>query len=335
MAIVTDTNAADTSAGEDKATDSVEEVVQTGSDKALDSSDAAAADAAQDTTTDNTEAESKVEELDDDTIELLAEVYKDRLLSSKSLQADVEQTVSRQVRSRTAEITRTRTGEQRVGDALAAGQSAATALGQMTQKFSVELGKAARQIGDNTDKQFSQIPVSEQDYRQAVSQLASSVGQIYEARIDEATDAAIALFDGDGFPKMGDSHVDELSRITNTFDRMRADPNQSSRATSYLLTALVGFAADRGRDAGVLSEQTRSTGKKTLQERIAGNNAVKAATAKAAAGKSPPVTPKSEPGDASGMPTLEAYRQAKKDGDVDKINEIAAAMANRATTVTI
>ena len=30
MAIVTDTNAADTSAGEDKATDSVEEVVQTG-----------------------------------------------------------------------------------------------------------------------------------------------------------------------------------------------------------------------------------------------------------------------------------------------------------------
>jgi len=283
-----------------------EESLATGADKT-----------AQDSEESVDEAELDTEELDDETIEALAEAYKDRIKTTKALKNDLDKTVSQRLKSREAEMARTQTGEQRLWQAIDNGARAAQGLGTVVQKLSQELTKASKQ------EDFSATPVTAAEYQNAVGQLTGAVAAIYEARVDDAVDNGVSLFDGEIIPALKDEHVDELGKIRNTFERMRSDPNQAGRAMSYLMKAMMGFAADRGLEAGELKAQATSKTRKSLQEKLTKGNLNKAVAAKMAQGKSPPKAPRSSgPERKAGDFTIDDYRQAKKDGKVDLVNEI-------------
>src|SRR3990170_3134315 len=275
---------------------------------------------------DTTEEPRVTDELDDETLSTLAEAYGDRLLATEQLREQVNRAVSKEVERQVRRTLREREVESQSGDLISVEQAAAQEINRIFSSARSELDKASK--GEDFDAAVFNT--------ESLAKHLGSYGSAAQSRAERQVDAAIEgawddVFSGDSLPVLSDDQAEELSGITETFNRMRGDPKQSERARSFLFSSLFKFVADRAIETGAVKERERVEKARSASEKIAGKNAIAAAKAKIEKERTPPATPKSSPTEPSvGNLSDEAYAKAKAAGDFAKAQAIVDARARRA-----
>lgn len=271
------------------------------------------------------EEEADTGELDDETLETIAEAYRDRLVKSKHISDLVSKEVRREVERQVSQKTRTSDAESRSGDLIGKGRSAAKAIVDLATIARGELVKAAKSEDFSTDL-ISDDKLAEhlRDYGAAVVAYNSNR---WDSAIEDGWDKT---FDGDdGLPALSDEQADELAEIVNTFRRMEGDPRQEAEARPYFISNLFKTLVALGRTDGVAQERARLSKSKVAADKIAGKNAVAAAKAKLSKDKAPPrVGGKGSPARITGDP-YEEYDKAIDAGDTDRAQSIVEQLSKQ------
>ncbi len=272
--------------------------------------------------------------LDDETLNTIAEVYGDKIIESPALKDRVSQSAKSQADKQIAAAEATRSSQVQTDKILQQGKEALdTVVGQIAsaQTLSEQLGKV--KSGDlEIDSVSLPADLSETALKQAMvsygQATAASGIRSYESGLNSAFRTTFA---GDVLPGLTKEQAEEIRKITATASRIENDPLQGEQVSkNYLFTNLFKFIAERGVEQGTTKEKNMSEKKRSLAEKIAGDNVNVAAAAKAKAEeKSPPVAPESRPAEADMGPSVEKYNQLKADGKTaeaqDVLNRMAAA----------
>lgn len=261
-------------------------------------------------------------ELDEETLEAIAEVYRDRLLSSKALGDQVQQAVRKEVERQVTQTTRVQDAGSRSELLINQGKAAARAVAEIAESAQRELGKAAK------GEDFKSELVKPEELVGHLGKYGTAVSAYVSDQFDVAVESAWdAVFSDDGLPPLSEEQAGELAGMIEIFHRMEGDPRQATQSKPYFFANLFRFIAARGLECGATQERTRSEKAKTIGEKIVDKNAIAAAKAKIEKERTPPTAPKSRPRAPTGGATDAAYQEAKKAGDHDRAQSIVDQMA--------
>ncbi|KKN72532.1 hypothetical protein LCGC14_0410360 [marine sediment metagenome] len=273
----------------------------------------AAPDADTEKTADTKEEEPKEAdepwELDDDTIEAIADSYGDKLASTKGIKDIVAKSVKDEVARQVREYQSATDGQGQAEQLVNQGRVAAEKMQQFATKAAGELAKAA-----NGEEGIDANVFDKTEFIGSLEQYGSATA-LYERHIFEsATQDGFDHVFADVLPELSDEHREELQGIVNTANRMRGDPRQSQRADAYWMRELLGFVANRATENGRTLEHQQLTNRRAVKGKIADSNAVTAAKAKIEASKQPPRVPKSDPKAGPVEFSEEGYQRIKQSG---------------------
>ena len=270
--------------------------------------------------------EDNLADLDDETLEALAEVYGDKFLGSKPLQERINKAIQQQVAKQTAERQRTYESQDEVGRIIDRGKQAVDGLTQLAQAAATELGKASR------GEEFVAEAFEPGKFAGHLDSYGQAIVAEVSLRYDQALQDAIETSLADRLPELSENQTQEFLGIVYNVQRMENDPKQAPQAKSYFVTSMLNFLLDRSHEAGAVEERDRLSKKGTVAKKIADSNAVKAAQAKLAASKGnpPPKSPTSTPAKRTatgGNYDSEVYRELKKAGKFDEADAYVSQFA--------
>lgn len=251
-------------------------------------------------------------DLDDETINALAEAYGDRLLGSEKIQERLRGIVQQQVQEQVRQRTRSLEGQDEVSQMITRGKTAVDSINQLAATARDELHKAA------SDQTFS----AEVFKPEALMQHLSDYGQAIVAELGSRYDGAIqeSLEQNLGrLPALSDAQQQEFLQIVSQAQRMELDPRQAANSKAYFISAVTGFLVNRAYEAGAVAARDQlvkdTAAKRKLTEKAVVNKA--AAQIAKTRGNIPPKTPASAPAESrapTGNYDSDYYRQLKKEG---------------------
>ena len=259
--------------------------------------------------------EEEAADLDEETLEALAEAYEDGLLKTKRLKGRVTKSIKEEVARQVRDHVSTVDSQSKVEQFISQGDEASKKMGALVTAAKEELGKASR------SEEFSADVLNSQEFVEAFHNYGASTAQYERHVLETATQEGFDQVFGNALPTLSDDQSEELNGIANTRARMQGDQRQSAKADKYWLTELLNFVAQRGIEHGATQEGVKLASKKTVRDKIAGTNAVKAAKASLEKGKTPPRTQKSDPRSVGVEYSEEGYQKIKQTNDPVKIQD--------------
>ena len=291
-----------------------------------DASDAAADTAqAEDTEEDAADsAEEPSDELDDETIEALAEAYGERLRKTKTLSKTVSQQVKDEVQRQVREHQSIASTQTRADQFVTRGRAAAENIQQLAKTARGELAKVG------TDEVPNVNVLKAEDIQTSLEEYGSATAMYERHILETATQVGFDHVFAEVLPELSDDQVAELESITTVVNRMRGDRQQFARADAEWMSRLLDFVAHRAMEHGATEERQRLASRSAIKGKIANKNAITAARAKLEAGKAPPRAPKSDPKQLVTEFSENGYREIKKTGTPEQIQEYVNRWATRA-----
>ena len=277
------------------------------------------------------EDEGQLADLDDETLEALADVYGDRFLKSKTLQDRIDRAIQSQVERRVRDHVQTTDQQDEVTQLVEKGKYAVNSLAALAEGAKAELSKAAQA------QDFSAEVFDPRTFMGHLSDYGQSIVAEVSLRYDRALQGMIANTLAK-VPTLTEAQTQEFRDILQTATRMENDQRQAPQAKNYFVASVTGFLLDRAFEAGAVAERARLTKQSNVGKKIADANAVKAAKAKLAAeGNVAPRAPAGTPVSTkapTGAYDSAYYRTLKRDGKheeaqryVDRFAGSAAAFA--------
>ena len=271
--------------------------------------------------------------MDDDTIKAFSKAYKDRLLQSPAITAEIEARAHQEAERRAREQERTREADTVYTQIRQRGQQAVNSLATMAAQAKLELDKASEELGKATREEAftGTLNASVLDPNQFLQHIRT-LGDAIEAETKAGYDSAIqdgcnAVLGAIG--PLSEDHAEELVGVFSTFNRMRGDPNQVRNAQTYLLQSLFHFVANRAAEYGAREKEATLTSKRSLKDKVTQANAVVVAKAELLKENLPPAAPKSTGGSTAYPISDEGYSRAQEDGRLDVAQAIVDEMAKR------
>lgn len=267
---------------------------------------------------------SESDELDPETLDSIASLYKDNLLERDAFKQEVERRVRETADQRVREQTRIQQAGNEVNAIITRGQQAANWMAGRVNAATDALSKA--QAGE----EFDPNALNPAQFAGGLRDFGESLVAATERSIDTALETAVDQIFGPVLPPLSEQGANDLATLANTAERMRNDPAQGpDRARSYFITGLMRMVVQQSYQHGRLEERQLVEGKRTLSDKIASSNAIKAARAKLEAERNPPPSPSNQPGEstAGGGNTMAEYRAAKLRGDKAEADRIARDMS--------
>jgi hypothetical protein len=275
----------------------------------------------------DTESEESAEQetdLSDDDIAAIIDVYGDRILTSGKLADANAKSIRDEVAKQVATANHTREVEGENAGVVEKGRTAVTAFTQAVENYRAEFKKAG--AGESFNAAIAdgdELGGLLKDFGSAV--LAGTQGT-YERAIQAGFNSVLS----NDLPELSDKQAEELTGITDTWNRMKNDPQQANVAQAFLVSKLWEFATPLLKAAGAQEERSRAKKGQPLKERIAGTNAIAAAKAAIEKQKVPPKgsadAPRGRPG-----ATIEEYERLVGEGKFDKAQEVVNAMERAAS----
>ena len=264
------------------------------------------------------------DELDDETIAAIAELYPDKLLSTEKMKQQIDNAVREQVQRQAEEYQRTQQESAEVATLLQEGEQAVRGMFEMLETAQTELDKAGREEDFESDGILDANAFGQhvQSYGRAV---VAEVEGRYNRGIDRVVVDTLKQL-----PTLSDEQVAAVQTIVNNGTRMRNDPNQSQNAFYYVTSSLFSFLLDRVRDSAQTEERARVQTRPAVVKKIADAVAAKAAAAKLAAqrGKELPTTPPDVKTEATNDEVSEArYDQLVAEGRTAEAQDVVNKMA--------
>ena len=263
------------------------------------------------------------EDLSDEDLDAIAELYGERLLKSKTLDSRLSKLVGKEVERQVSERARAQETTAQVDTLVARGKTAAQSLYSVVDAAQKELAKA--QKGEDFSADVLSPDKFVADMRDFGSAVAADVARTFDQAVEDAWDEVFS----EVLPAVAEEQVGDAVALVETYQRMRADPRQAPQAEAYFFKGLLKFVAERGREFGEKDAIERMGKAKPLLEKISSRNAVAAAKAKIEGQKNPPATPKSKPTDIGAAISDEAYDKAKAEGNNALAQQIVDEMARR------
>ena len=274
---------------------------------------------AQTETPEDADSEDNVADLDDDTLDALAELYGDKFLQSKTLKQRIDKAIEQQVQEQVNRQQRALQGQTEVERLISQGKQAVDKMAQFAQAAKTELDKASR------DEEFSAEVFNPQSFMTELSSYGTAIVAEVSSRYDAAIQDTLQEVLSSKLPPLSSDNQGEILKIVGTAERMEGDPRQAPNAKGYFVSAIVGFLVDRALEAGAIVERERLGKRGTVSKKIADANAIKTAAAKITKnrGNPPPKTPAAEVASSNAHLTTydsEHYRKLKKE-DPQKAQE--------------
>lgn len=299
-----------------------------------------------DDTTATDEEDEDVDDLSDEELERLTEALlelrEDKLISNPKIRERVEREVREKLEADYEARQRDQNAAQERDILTRQGRTAVESVfNQLTnaqsliQKASVELDKAYR--GEEFDSKIiaDGFKVDPQEFERNLGAFAVAAVADSRRSYDDAFSVGFKEASAIG-GQITEEERDAIVNIVNTANRIEADPNQGDgrfdKAKMYLYAETFKFVTQRAFEAGKAAEAADAKAKRDARKKILDGDAVVAAAAKEAAKrKGLPPSPTAPVGTVTGggEVSVEAYQAAKRAGNFELADEIAAKMADQ------
>lgn len=304
---VTETDTSQTGEVDNQATEETASVEEgTASEESTEGSEKAAPEATETEAEEPSEADA---ELDDATLEAIAEVYGDRLLASKKLGEANAKAIRDEVSKQVTSAKRSQEVDGENAGVIQRGRTAVESFATKTKAIQAEFAKASR--GETFDAAIADGEDLGTYMKEFGSAVLAGTQAPYERAIQEGFNKLLV-----DLPELSDPQATELQGITDTWRRMKNDPQQVGESQAFLVDKLYEFAIPLARAAGAQEERERSKKGKVVKERITSKNAVTAAKAEIEKHKAPPKSPGSAVQSKKGA-SIEEYERLVAAGDRD------------------